>query len=734
MIRTAAAVAASLLALPGLSAQESPPIAGVGLGDEVVTTVLADGSVVALGPQWKMIVGAQGAKFVPVLGEKAPRTLPIRFGLPQARVAGAGLRSDAGVPVLDGRSARVDHGAIVEVYAFAPKAVEQSFVIEELPARGELTLTLPIETELAGRDTAGGLVFDVPGFGTIAYGDATIVDARGRKVGAESRVVGGAIEIRVPESFVRAAKLPLVVDPMIVPDLDIEVGSSTSADPDVAFDGVHHTFLVVYERANASNEHDILCNPVNENGAILATKAVEASDEDTVDPSVCDVDLNQTFFCAWLKNKSGVLDDIQVQGCAVSAGGSASSVHELSPGSDNESHPVVGGADAGANLVIAWQENPAIGGGGENIAARLFNVGSSTLGSKIDVADGSADEVLPTVNKHSVDNSWLIAYEVQNSASESDIRCAVKSGSSFVVFDGPIAVSAIADDVNPAVTQIDTDTFLVLWQRNQPSLTGNLVDSDILAARFHRAGSTIAAETAIANLTDLETPGEDSIDQTLPRVSRNPTRVAYTFHVSAENQKLSSFDFDGPAPVVLEKSLAILGSAENVTELAALGNGGFGDTFLVVGTEVSGTNNNILAQFFESDTAGGVTKVQTGCGGVLEPKLDNTPVLVGPLLCEPFSIKLTGFTNALMAIGTPATIPLCPGQGGCVLGATPTILQPFANGTFTFTLPCDPTLFAVNVAMTGVDLIGPAPLSGACGPPKFSQFFRTSDTLVLDFQ
>ncbi len=730
-------LATALLGISGLavgtgahgSANPSPESMRFGFTNTVVTNTLDDGSVVGCGPQYKMIVGGEQSLFIPVLGNKAPRNLPLKFGTPTLRVGKSVVTGTRGTPRLDDLQASVDHGAFTSVYDLAVDHVEQSFVIDELPVRGELTLRVPLTSELASRTVGEGLVFDIPGFGSIAYGGATIRDGAGRNVNSASEVVDGAIEIRVPASFVESAALPIVIDPLISPTLDVDETTSACSHPDIAYDGVHDMFLVVFERANSATEHDIFGNRViASNGSVLSLSAVDTTQNNTKDPGVANSDLNQNFLVVWHKEPDGLFDDIQIRGALMTSGGPAGSSFEISNGSDNESHPVVGGSNAG--FLVAWQENPALGGGGENISAREVS-GAATMGPKLSVISNSADEVNPAINKHTLNGRWMVAYEVVNSSTDHDIRGAVYDGSSFITTQTSVAVSAAANDLLPTVAALPEGKFLVGWQRNNPD-TGSGVDSDVLVRGFSAFG---IGDVSTFNLSDLEFPGDNATDQTKPILAASLNRAVLAYFTTFSGIKITTFKYDSNGPVLLEKGMNLLaGISETDCAIASRGNATDFDRMLIAAEESSSAAHDITGQFLDTNTAGGATIVQTGCGGALEPILTPNPGNSKPILCEDFTITLQNFQQALLVIGLPASIPLCAGQGGCSLGATPTLIQPFANGTFTFTLPCDPTLFDFPIAMTGVSIIAPTSTSTACGPPKFAQTFRTSDTIVLDFQ
>lgn len=708
--------------------------------DAVLTDVAPDGTVWALGPCWKLKASPTGAAFYPFVGNSAARSLPLTFGPPSIRVAGLELRAEVGHPTVAGNRASIDYGTIVESYDLAVDAVEQTFLVRELPARGELVLTLPLATELEYRGRDQGLLF-AAGASEVRYGDATIIDADGRRIGAPSTFTGAAIEIRVPAAFVAKARLPLLIDPVINPTIPVATSGSAAVDPDVAYDASTDVFFVVYERVFSSTDRDILSARISSTGSVLDTVSVDASAEDTIDPSCANNNAANQFLTVWRKDKDGLFDEIEIRGRVRSAGSATQGgIFEISTGSDNESHPVVGGTDSGSSYMVAWQENPALGFGGENIAARTVST-AAALGTKVEIGSDSDDEQNPAINKHNANATWLIVWERVAGAGDRDLRGAVGSSSAgFTIVDTGIATVANLDDNTPVVAALPTGKFVIAWSRPIAGTSGT--ELDLVTARFKTsslAGSALLVDDSqVFNLTSLENASaSENFNQRATGIAADGTRIAVTYAQEFEVGRVVSMFFPdlgivGPSPVVIEAAALLGGQDDAGGPIASRsGAGGSVGRSLIAVAETDDSTTDIRAQFFDSLTPGGVTTVQTGCGGTFEPSLSSSGT---PAICAPFQLTLAGFDSALLVVGTPASIPLCPGQAGCVLGATPTVVTPIPNGTFNFDLPCEPALLGFTIAVTGVELVAPGTLLAVCGPPLFTQRFRTSDTLNIDLQ
>jgi fibronectin type 3 domain-containing protein len=131
--------------------------------------------------------------------------LPLKMDIPPAKDAE--------------KSLSFDHGAVIERVTCDHKEFEQDFVISELPAdRGAITVSERISTGLAtpAEGTSGAaLVFGDQAGGAFQISKAVAVDAQGRTLPLDLRYSAGRIEMTVPESWVRDAVLPVVIDPLV---------------------------------------------------------------------------------------------------------------------------------------------------------------------------------------------------------------------------------------------------------------------------------------------------------------------------------------------------------------------------------------------------------------------------------------------------------------------------------------------------------------------------------------
>jgi hypothetical protein len=242
-----------------------------------------DGSLWSRGAKFKLRMNASGTDFVPFFGSSAPQDYPLHFALAGATIGGDPIPVDASArPARNGDVVRFDRGAIDEVYEITPRQLEQEFVIDRLPATGELLLHVAIDTQLQGSVTHDGFEF-ANEFGRVHCGSATVVDARGRTLALASELAGGDMTIRVPASFVAQAAFPLVIDPWwFTVDLDTNA-SVVSLAPDVAHP-VGPFLFACWENVYSATDHDVLGELVDGNGTPFTYVQIDLSMDNWVRP------------------------------------------------------------------------------------------------------------------------------------------------------------------------------------------------------------------------------------------------------------------------------------------------------------------------------------------------------------------------------------------------------------------------------------------------------------------
>jgi hypothetical protein len=247
---------------------------------------------------YKARFGAGGATYVPFLGSAAGRNFPLALRPARIDCGGTALaRAEDAPPARAGAGVAFDHGDVLERYDASDAGLEQSFVIESLPAAGELTIRIGIESELAAETAAGEIRF-MGDLGGVRYGQARVIDAARRALDLEPLLENGEIVIRVPREFVERARLPLLVDPLIS-TITLDDSAEDDRDPDVAYDASLDAYLICWERAFSATDHDVYAQLRDGTGVLLRELYIDSTTDHTVTPRVAGIDAMDQFLVVY---------------------------------------------------------------------------------------------------------------------------------------------------------------------------------------------------------------------------------------------------------------------------------------------------------------------------------------------------------------------------------------------------------------------------------------------------
>lgn len=213
-------------------------------------------TVTGLGPDYTLRTTGDGITFVPMLGRKAPRSLPLTLRFVAARHGAAAVPTTP--PTLGHGTHHIafDHGTVQERYALRADGVEQTFTFAQRPAGdGDLVVRMAITSVVAGsaRDD-GGFAFLENG-GGVTYGALTGVDARGEQCAGTVRLTGDQLELVLPDAFVDSALFPLTFDPLLG-TAALAGGSADDSEPDIAY-ASNDRWCAVWRRIASLGESDL---------------------------------------------------------------------------------------------------------------------------------------------------------------------------------------------------------------------------------------------------------------------------------------------------------------------------------------------------------------------------------------------------------------------------------------------------------------------------------------------
>lgn len=353
------------------------------VGSAAVTTDEL-GRPIAIGRDWECEFDATGARFLPVLGNRSPVLMDLRL-------RAAGLRrgphevafvAEAEPQVRGERVCYRRAEGIVERFDATDAGLEHSLVIERpVGGSGDLVVTIALGGNAAahGKATAGGGLCFSQGRGGVDYGTVTAIDARGARCAGELRMVPGAIEWVVPESFVARASYPLLLDPLIGSNLQLTVpiaaapGSAfeSDVDADLVHDVSTDTWLLVWQRVYSTGTFlptyttSIRGQRLDGNGApvgsVLAISVVDSSRS----PCVASVNPSNRFAVAWVQDFFGQ-SQVRLRAVNASDGVMSSSLFVVGqPQGQIEACDIAGesgsGLAVGADCWVCWRQSVPFG-------------------------------------------------------------------------------------------------------------------------------------------------------------------------------------------------------------------------------------------------------------------------------------------------------------------------------------------------------------------------------------
>ncbi len=454
--------------------------------DRVEYDLPGDGSLWARGAQWKASFDAAGVTYYPAFGKRAPHNCPHVLSPDLVTVGGTALAFDREATAeRAGDHVAIDRGAFAETYELAPQSIEEEFVFSELPRGGDLVVRIPIASELAACETADGFEFRSD-LGRVVYGRATAIDARGRRVGAVSELVDGAIEIRVDAAFLDGASLPVVIDPLIT-SIAIDVTSDLDYQPDAAYDALNQVWLVVYAEYFSGSDVDVYQQLLDASGAPISGQYIDITGAAWEHPR-----------CANLANAAKFL--------------------------------VVASVTSGTNPKIIR---------GRWVFAQLDN-----MGPQLTISGGEfGDLINPDVGgdpSSAITACWCVVYERVLSSTDTDIivRLVGPDGTTHV---GPdyFSNSASTLDEYPSVSKSnDGTTWLLAWQRDLSP------HSQIWAGRMRFDGTVLTAPFSVTNAAfECHVPCASS-----PLHGTQRAAIAFE-EVTQTNYGITIDVFDGPTAI-----------------------------------------------------------------------------------------------------------------------------------------------------------------------------------------
>jgi hypothetical protein len=439
-----------------------------------------DGALWARGANYKLRLDSDGATYLPFFSSSAPQDYALRFALTQATVAGRPLQLDgSALPARAGDEVRFDRGPIDEVYRIAPHQLEQLFVVESLPARGELELRVDLKSDLPGSTVADGFEF-ASELGRVEYGRATAVDALGQTLELDCRLETDAISIRVPAAFVEGARLPLVIDPYVL-SFGVETAPVNSLSGDVSH-STGNSFLASWEEAFSAVDHDVYAVLSDFNGSLSHGAYVDFTNANWAHPRSAHVTNGDRFLVAAQVGSAtggarkiwGVVRDpnLTFVTAQFQISGAASAGDLLNPD--------VGGSPATSSpsyFCVAYER--IYNATDHDIHAQLVDHNGIPQAATLLVDDSAFTlDSEPSISKSNDAQQWIVVWQRLQSPGDGDVEAARISPTGALVPTYPIDDYPAVNATHPTVSSLvqGTDHYMVAYEVDFQNLHDIWVD------------------------------------------------------------------------------------------------------------------------------------------------------------------------------------------------------------------------------------------------------------------
>jgi hypothetical protein len=380
-----------------------------------------------------------GMTFVPYLGGSYPTTQKLRWRTTSAKVGEVELVT--GAPVHEHTDYRYEYrfGPITEAYDVLAEGLEQTFVVSQRPAVGDLVIRGAVESLLRSRNAPAAhqaLTFvDADGHAIVEYGRAIAYDGNGRSIDVTTEHADGVVTLTVPGDWIAAAAMPIVVDPLLA---RVTVSTWTGGfgeveGVDIARDDSATSLNVMFAfaRRASATDSDLWLRLTNDNmsGAALVFSDI-TTNWDTDQPSCCFVGGVVRFAAAFRRFFPTATPTTSQIRCKLHDSGSATlttNVGFLIPASGiNHWRPDIGGVESFATgnnaYVVFQQEDNGAGNGFSNTnLSKVYgvlldaNTASGTFLPPVELSPGIfTDSERPSITKNAAGGtafSWVCVFQ-----------------------------------------------------------------------------------------------------------------------------------------------------------------------------------------------------------------------------------------------------------------------------------------------------------------------------------
>ena len=413
----------------------------------------------AAGPTYKVSFH-DGYAFYPVLGERYPENLPLRWHTERVTVGGADLFAPGVTPRHSHTDwqYRYDYETVTEVYDVKPEGVAQSFVVHQRPAsRGDLVVHGRMTTKLRAAAVAmqhAALTFhDEAGNPILNYSEAYGIDAHGRRFPMQTSYDGERVQLTLAAHYADEATFPLTVDPLTARvSINLSLSGAALFQPEIGRDDEANQVMIAWSRISSGSDYDCFVLVCNDSfGGVTNIYSDITASWSTVNPQVAFVGGANKWITAFQRNFA------------------SNSLIRLIYSPSGSTTVVTGVTALPAPAGYNTARNPDVGG------TESFSTGNNALiVCQADITATNANTA----------NTEIFGYLI-NASAETE-------GAAFRI--DASAVGTSLDREYPAINQVSgggTDSWIVAHQEYNASITGD--DWDVIITRISNTGTRLGA-------------------------------------------------------------------------------------------------------------------------------------------------------------------------------------------------------------------------------------------------
>ncbi|MCP3162765.1 hypothetical protein [Myxococcus qinghaiensis] len=389
-------------------------------------------------------------------------------------------------------------GPVVEVLENGDVGVEQRWEWATQPeGTGDLEIRVAVEgLEYAGVTEHGHHFVDPVTRLGARYGRATWVDAAGRRTDVETVREARALVMRVPARVLEGSAWPAVLDPVVSPEIDLDVplpvpNALSNTESAVAFGG--GVYLVAWQNRIFTQDELLFARVRASDGQVLDVGSLALALGTGDQRFVAVASNGNDFLLAWedsqVSSTTGPYSDLKGARVRGADGRLLDPMHLiLSASVGDERRPAI--ASNGTDYLVVWEDD-----------RRMYNT-PDVRGTRVRASDGAILDVGGRfiAGGYNATNHWLpqVAYAQGHylvTFTNGDLRGTRVRASDMAVLDGNsgFIISTSANIQAQGNLAFDGELFLVVWTdfRNGSS------NPDIFAARV-RPDGTVLDPTGLA--------------------------------------------------------------------------------------------------------------------------------------------------------------------------------------------------------------------------------------------